>query len=152
MAFIRTDEDLIAEIQPVVDGLWYRVVEAKQAKTRGTLHVAVVIYNRDGVSVDGCAQVSRTLMPRLEVLLDSSDISLEVGSPGIDRKIKHNREFEIFTGRGITVLDRESGEWKGGVIVSADGKTLVLRASGKESSIPYDNIQKAKLDEAQEVE
>lgn len=151
MAVIRTDEDLIAELEPVVDGLGFRIVEAKQARVRGTLHVAVVIYGPDGVSVDACAQVSRTLMPRLELLFSTQDIALEVGSPGIDRKIKDNREFEIFTGRGVQVLLIDSDEWIGGTIDAVDALSVTISGGFGSRSVPFEKIQKAKLDEAQEV-
>lgn len=151
MALIRTEEDLIAELAPVVEGLGYRIVEAKQAKVRGTIHVTLVIFSAGGVSVDGCADVSRTIMPRLELLFGSSEISLEVGSPGIDRTIKNNREFEIFSGRGVRMLLRDTGDWVSGVIRGVDGENVEIDGEAGTRSVPLTNIQKAKLDEAQEV-
>ena len=151
LAFIRTDEDLIAELSPVVEGLGYLIVEAKHARMRGTTHVTLVIYRSDGVTVDGCADVSRTVLPRLSILFDTQDVALEVGSPGIDRKIKHNREYGIFIGRGVQVLLRDTADWFGGVIRSADDSIVEIEGAAGPRAVAYDQIQKAKLDEAQEV-
>lgn len=57
-----------------------------------------------GVGIDKCEEFSRAV----EVVLDEKDIiakeySLEVSSPGVDRKLKSEREFLYYKGREVDV-------------------------------------------------
>jgi ribosome maturation factor RimP len=86
-------------------------------------------------------------MPRLEVVLDSRDISLEVSSPGISRTIKYFREFSIFQGRKIRLMEAGENDWIEGTIVSADEQKMVLRGAAGERSYTREEITKAKISE-----
>lgn len=79
------------------------------------------------------------------------DADLEVCSPGTDRKIRDNREYTIFRGRGIRIL-RKSGEWIRGRIADAEDGTVVITAGGSRSVVPMGDIKRAFLDEQQEVQ
>ena len=62
------------------------------------------IDREGGVDIDSCEAFSRAV----EEELDKADIisgaySLEVSSPGVDRKLKKEREFEYYKGREVEV-------------------------------------------------
>lgn len=62
------------------------------------------IDRENGVDIDTCEAFSRAV----EVILDEADIidggySLEVSSPGVDRKLKKEREFLYYIGREVEV-------------------------------------------------
>ena len=139
------------QIEEVVQGVGFRIVELHSSVIKGRTHVNLVVYRPEGVSIDDCAEVHKTLRPRLELLLDDRDVAIQVASPGIDRTIKDNAEFAVFTGRGVSILSRETGEWFGGIVGDAGEREVEVRASEETRRIPYADIQKAKLDYTQEV-
>ncbi|HUX11872.1 MAG TPA: ribosome assembly cofactor RimP [Spirochaetia bacterium] len=150
LSVVRSEEGLLEALEPVVQGLGYLIVDLQYSRVRGTFHVNLVIHRPEGVSVQGCVDVSRTIHPRLEILLDSQDIYLEVTSPGIDRKIRQAREYAIFAGRGIGIWLKD-GTFLGGVIASCDESSVLIDTISGNTHILYGQIQKAKLDDTQEA-
>lgn len=138
------------EIEALIAGMGFALVELRIGRTRGLSHVSIVIYRSEGVGIDECAAVSRNVYPRLRLLEELKDISLEVTSPGIDRVFKDTCEYALFRGRGVRVLLSGTGEWTGGIIDRAERETLYLRNAGRVREIPFASIRKAKLDSAEE--
>ena len=136
---------------PIVEGLGFRVVELSIGVANGRTQVALVIYRQNGVGIDDCAQVHRTLLPRLELLMSNRDVALQVMSPGIDRVFKDWTEFGVFVGRGVTVLLRDDEAWISGVISRATDSEVELTGADGARVVPYSDIQKARLDYSQEV-
>lgn len=147
-----------SDCAPLVSGLGYDLVSLKVIPQNGNIRVTAVISNHvDGgaicsIGINDCAKVHRALLPRLEALLDSQDIYMEVTSPGTERVIKNGAEFSLFVGRDVKVWDSEISDWVSGKIVSADQEKLVLESSMEGSTtenlnqeIPYSRISKAKL-------
>jgi ribosome maturation factor RimP len=142
---------LAENVTPIVEGLGFRVVELNTAVVSGRTHVTLVIYSAAGVGIDECAIVHRTVLPRLEVLMNDRDVALQVASPGIDRVLKDWHEFEIFTGRGVRILSRGQEEWTSGVVQKAGDQEVELAGPSGVTTVRYAEIQKAKLDYTQEV-
>ena len=136
---------------PIVEGLGFRVVEFSVAKVSGRAQVALVIYRESGIGIDDCAQVHRTLLPRLELLMNDRDVALQVMSPGIDRVFKSWTEFGVFVGRGASVLLRDNEAWISGVISRATESEVELTRADGARVIRFSDIQKARLDYSQEV-
>ena len=72
---------------------------------------------------------------------------MELSSPGMERNIKNAAEFPFFVGRKIRVWDKEKTDWVGGVLVSADEKSVVLKMEESEETktVSLENIAKAKF-------
>ena len=138
------------DCEPVASGLGYSLVELRIFRTNGTVQVKIAITHKDpavtiGIGVDDCAKVHRLLLPRLEALLQSQDVYMEVTSPGLERNIKNAAEFAFFIGRYVKVYDVSVSDWVSGKITSADEKSLTLKTEDTERSILYEQISKAKL-------
>jgi len=69
---------------------------------------------------------------------------LEVSSPGLERVIKSRTEYELFTGRGVSVL--AAGERQEGIIAGVTEDSLLLDCKGERKIIKFEQIRKAKLD------
>jgi ribosome maturation factor RimP len=138
-------------VTPIVEGMGFALVELRHNRSRRQNHVSVVVYRPQGVGVEDCAAMSRTLYPRLELIEGLEDLRLEVSSPGLDRVIKSFEEFGIFKGRGVRVLRVGCDDFLPGIIVEVTGETLVLRARGETIEIRRADIRKARLDSAEEV-
>ena len=145
-----TAKALRDQVGPIVEGAGYRIVELSSGVVKGRPHVNLVVYRPEGVSIDDCAEMHRTLLPRIELLLDNRDVAMQISSPGIERTFKDPSEFAVFVGRGVQILHRDDG-WIGGCIVSATGTEAEIRADGGVRRFAFADIQKAKLDYTQEV-
>jgi ribosome maturation factor RimP len=143
-------ETVRKEVEPIVKGMGFSLVELTVARLKGATRVGVVIHSPSGVGIDECSEVSRLLFPRLETLETIeglSGVSLEVSSPGIERVMKSSEEYPLFQGRGIMLLMAGETEWIGGVLEKAENGVLALRAGGKLTEFPFSSIRKARLDQ-----
>ncbi len=142
---------LRSQVDDLVSGLGFSIVEIAHSVVKGRSHVNLVVYRPEGITIDQCAEIHRTVMPRLELVMDDRDVALQVSSPGIDRVIKDASEYSVFAGKGVRVLRRSTNEWCAGVIVGAGDSSLEMRCGTDTVTVAYDDIQKAKLDYSQEV-
>lgn len=140
------------DCSPLVDGLGYVLVALSVVPQNGTIRVTAAISRADGeaaIGIDDCARVHRALLPRLEAVLGSQDIYMEVTSPGTERSIRNAAEFALFRGRMACVWEREAADWVSGRISDSDGESLTLEVAHGDSAelrvVPYARISKAKL-------
>lgn len=138
------------DCEPIVRGLGYALVELRVFRTNGTVQVRAVIAHADttdvsGIGVNDCAKVHRVLLPRLEALLQSPDIYMEVTSPGTERLIKNAAEFVFFKDKYVKVYDTAQSDWVSGKIVALTANELTLDINGTERGFPLEKIAKAKL-------
>ncbi|MCM1320789.1 MAG: ribosome maturation factor RimP [Bacteroides sp.] len=152
LEYIALDElPYYKECSPLVSGLGYALVELRLSKSKTQHNVSAVIARADpssaeAVGVNDCAKVHRLLLPRLEALLHSQDVFMEVMSPGMERNIKNAAEFVFFTGKSVRVWSKDINDWIPGKIVSSGPRSVVLDTAEKGTlTIPYEQIAKAKL-------
>ena len=103
------------------------------------------------VSVDDCANVSRDVSAILDVeeAIDHHFI-LEVSSPGLDRPLRHERDYRRFAGRLAKIVVAEAvdnqkhfaGRLHG---LERDG-VVIETAPGKRHVLPLSLIKRANLD------
>jgi ribosome maturation factor RimP len=92
-------------VTKTVAGLGYELVELERT-AGGTLRVTIDFPWRPGdeksVNVEDCERVTRQLQYTLEV--EEVDYKrLEVSSPGIDRPLRHEQDFERFAGEVVDI-------------------------------------------------
>ncbi len=139
------EETICSIVEPVIVALGFTPVEIKIRQVKGTLHIHLVLYRKEGISIDDCTEVHKTILPRIEAITGERDLHLEVSSPGIDRVLKNNSEFTIFAGSTVKVLTKPNDDWYYGRILSADENTVLLSTEEGEEKIAFENIKKAKL-------
>lgn len=104
-----------------------------------------------GVTHSDCELISH----QVGVILDVEDVvpgagyTLEVSSPGVERKLKTARDFERFTGQKARVVLRSPVEnrrrWEG-TLAGITGRVITLEASpGKLIDFPLDEVEQANL-------
>jgi ribosome maturation factor RimP len=133
------------DCEPLVSGLGYILVELVVFRRQADWQIKIVITSKENVGIADCSKVHRAIMPRLEALLNTQDMYVEVASPGLDRVLKNATEFSVFTGKQVKVWNTDISDWMQGTIVSADTVSVRLRAETGETDIPYTKIAKAKL-------
>ena len=147
-------EAVFNEIREIVNKSGFEIVDVKVGKTSGMTKVTLIIYKKTGVSLKDCEEVSRIVLPRIEMLEMLNEVSLEVSSPGIDRVIKNRDEYRIFMGRGVKIFLKDRDTPLVGVINEYvnDKNTLELKRGADIIKIDIDKIRKAKLYDYEEVE
>jgi ribosome maturation factor RimP len=142
---------LEALIAPSLDAMGYELVRVQlQGKQRMTLQI--MAERKDGamMTVDDCADISRSL----SALLDVEDpitgaYTLEVSSPGIDRPLTRAKDFEQWAGFEAKLESSQAVDGR----KRFRGKLLGLDAAGNvrlvietgEVSIPMADVRGAKL-------
>ena len=105
----------------------------------------VYISKKGGVSLDECAKLSEVLSPILDVQPPcAGEYSLEVSSPGLERKLFKAQHFELSVGEKVVlVLDDKSKIV--GELISISGEIITLRdKNGDKKEIALSQIKKAK--------
>ncbi len=116
-------------------------------KTPGVV-VRVTLDAADPLGVDRLADMSR----RLSRLLDQEDpissaYTLEVSSPGLERKLRRPRHYEKSVGRAVKVKTKapvDGDNSHRGVLVQADENGFVVDVNGSERTIAYGDVVTAR--------
>ena len=126
------------------------LVDVEVTRPRGPGLLRVVVDSRVGdgrVSIERCASISR----ELSTLLDAADVMpgayrLEVTSPGLDRVLARERDFEAAVGKELRVQTRRPIEGRKrfrGRLTSFDAGVLKMSVDGDLALIPFDEVEKA---------
>ena len=119
----------------------------------GGKHRVVRIYidKPTGVTHGDCEFISQDVGTILDVedVVPGDSYTLEVSSPGVERKLSRPRDFERFSGQKIKVVLREPVEkqrrWEG-VLSAFDGTKVTLEpAPGRTVQFDLNQIEKANL-------
>jgi len=140
---------LRAQLEEILKGLGFRLVELTVSRHRGSVQVRIVIYNGTSISTDDCSKAHRAITPRLELAFTGSDIYIEVSSPGINRLIKNGVEFTHYLDREIRCYCTDISDWVAGILETVDEKGIVLKTEEGAVRLEFDIIAKAKLAEDQ---
>lgn len=142
----RRVEEIATEI---IERHGLSLVDVEYKKESGEWVLRIYIYKPEGVNIDDCEVVSN----EVEELLDEIDIIpgsylLEVSSPGLERRLKKEREFRLFAGRQVSIHTylpvNGKKDFKGLLNGMNDGKVEVLSSDGP-VAIPLEAISKARL-------
>jgi ribosome maturation factor RimP len=143
------DDLVVGIVRKAIESTTYEVIDVK---IDGRRHVRAWIDKEpDGVSVQSCAEVSRTVKHALqEQGIDAGAFHVEVQSPGLDRLLTRDKDFVRFAGSIVVVhLLQKRGDrrkYKGKLIGLRDGKVVVHDESTMdEVSIGRDEIAEARL-------
>lgn len=90
--------------------------------------ITVEIDHADGVWIEDCAKLSQYIEDHLN--RDEEDYELEVGSAGLGQPFKVARQYEIFVGEPVEVLDAD-GKKTRGVLKSVSGHDFIVTVSEK---------------------
>ena len=144
-----------AIVEPVLDGLGYRLVRVRVSATSGCT-VQIMAERPDGTMlIEDCEAASRALSPVFDVE-DPIDreYRLEVSSPGIDRPLVRRSDFERHAGHEMKVemaVALEGRKRFRGVLLGVEGEAARLRrkdaAEGEETDVllPIADMAEARL-------
>jgi len=106
---MKLDDELTRQLEALVKARGLELLAVETAGNARHLTLRLVIDAPGGVTVDHCASVSR----EASALLDVEDpfegrYTLEVTSPGVERKLYSEADYRRFAGRVVKVRMRPS--------------------------------------------
>lgn len=141
---------------PILTAMGLELVDIEFGRVGRDAVLRLFIDKDGGITLDDCADFSRELSLILDVEdTISCNYSLEVSSPGLDRPLKKQSDYERFTGRLVKVrtyepLPDDSGNKRktflGKLDGLVDGAVKITLAEGQTASIPLERIAKANLE------
>ena len=116
-------------------------------RDRGRI-VRIVVDAPDSLGVDQIADLSRGLSR----LFDQHDLipgayTLEVTSPGLERKLRRPQHYRKSLGRDVTVKTQkpvDGSRRHRGALVRADDRSFVIDTEGGKRHIDYDDVASAR--------
>ena len=112
--------------------------------------IEVFIYSVDDVNIDITTRLNKQLNRLIEDLgFEKGSFDMIVSSPGIERKLKSFRHFELSVGELIKVklLNPINNVYTfEGDLISIDEKNIVLKADMTEIKINISKIKNAKIE------
>ncbi|MFA5006945.1 MAG: ribosome maturation factor RimP [Candidatus Izemoplasmatales bacterium] len=126
-------------IAPAVTRMGYELYDVEFAKERKVLILRVTIDKPEGIDIDDCVAVSDVLNPLLDQLDPvQGDYSLEVTSPGAERRLRNLAEIQASIGRFVHVV--HDGVKTEGVLEAADAENITLKVGSKPAVIPTPTV------------
>ena len=142
---------LQSDIQSLVASLGLELYDtAVVNEGEETIYRVSVISNtvedgkRKGISLDECVELTHLISPLLDVTPPvSGEYRLEVGSPGIERKLTTLDHFKKSIGENIALVLGEKEKLRAN-LRKVEGKSLTFFKDEEEIVIAFDDVKKAK--------
>jgi len=150
--------------QRVAESLALELIEVEMRGGGKGRTLRIIIDKPGGVTHDDCANLSREVSAILDVedTVAGGGYTLEVSSPGLDRKLQKPADFERFTGSMVKLMTREpvnnNRHFQGRLQSFANGRLMldIAQVSKKKQKkmgtgqaqqveIEFANIEKANL-------
>ncbi len=136
-------------VTPILAGLSIELVDIEYVKEGSNWFLRVYIDKEGGVDIEDCGAVSEKLSKRLDEVDPIPDAYfLEVSSPGIERPLKKEKDFQWSIGKRVQVKTQEPIEDTKifeGTLTVFDNGMLTIEEDEKSYQIPYDKVESARL-------
>ncbi|MBN1623680.1 MAG: ribosome maturation factor RimP [Clostridia bacterium] len=108
---MRIDKAVNELIKETVIENGFELVDVEFKKETDGMYLRIYIYSREGISIDDCVKIHRLIDPMIDENIDiEGSYTLEVSSPGYDRKFKYKEDFERYMGETVEVRLYKSNE------------------------------------------
>lgn len=152
-----TPEERVGQIaDELLASLGMELVEIEYKREGRAMVLRVYVDKPGGVNLDDCADVNR----ELSAILDVEDVVpgrylLEVSSPGLNRPLKTEADYQRYAGRLVKIRTRlltpdDKGNMRktffGELLGLSDGSVRMKLKEGQTASLPLAGIAKANLE------
>ena len=147
---MATREETIRKIvEPVVAALGFQLWGIEyMGQGRHTL-LRIYLDKEGGINIEDCAEASRHISSILDVEDPiSSEYTLEVSSPGLDRVLFTLEQMKQYAGSTVKLRLRENFEGRrnySGILKDVLNDELVVQAGDSEYVFPYELVEKANV-------
>ena len=138
-------------VEEVVEGQGYELVDVELKGAGNQSVVRIFIDKPDGVSLKDCELISH----QVGTVLDVEDLipfsyTLEVSSPGLDRKLVKESDYTRFEGKLAKIQTRiplqHQRVFRGRLRGFQEGKIILELSKGDMLEIPLDVIKESRLE------
>jgi ribosome maturation factor RimP len=146
-------QEIIQNLEPIltkaVNDIGVEIVDMEFQKEQGRLIFRIFVDTKDGVTHETCRLVNDIVEP----IMDQEDLIkepyyLEISSPGLERVIKKESDFERFKGNRVKVRSRDPVAGQKhftGILKGLENNEIVLELEDKTVRIPRSDTVKVRL-------
>lgn len=142
-------DDITGYIEPILVKGQYELVDIEFVKEGPMYYLRIYVDKEGGITVEDCVTITRELNP----ILDEKDpiepaYMLEVSSPGLDRVLKREKDFEKFKGEMVDVKVYEAIDKKKHFIaklISKENEVITIEDEGVEIKLDMKNVAVIRL-------
>ena len=140
-------------VTPIVNEIGLELVDIEYVKEGREWFLRVYIDKDNGVDIEDCGIVSEKLSEKLDAIDPiPHNYFLEVSSPGAERPLKKDKDFEKSIGKNVFIKTYEPIDGEKafeGILTQFDGETVTvevkIKTRKKTMVIPYDKVANARL-------
>lgn len=144
------EEKLVALIEPAIKALGCELVQVRYVPGKANGILRILLDKPGGVSLDDCEEASHTVSDILDVADPiPGHYSLEMSSPGINRPLTKQEDFERFAGQKVyleTKTPLDGRKRLRGILKGCVQDKVVVETEKNEIDIPIELLVKARLD------
>jgi len=142
-------KEVTALIEPILDEMEIELVDIEYLSEQGRWILRIYVDESGGITLDTCARVSREIADLIEVKdIFHQEYVLEVSSPGLNRRLKKEKDFERAVGKNMKirmVIPLEGQRNFRGSLQSFQDGILCLSVKDDLILLPYGDVEKANL-------
>ena len=147
--YSKTEKTVLDMVNPIAEQNGCFVYDVEYVKEGNSWFLRVYVDREGGITIDECEAISR----ELSSVLDKNDpISnnyfLEVSSPGIERKLRQEKHFEMYKGKMVDIgLYKAHNGSKNicGELAGLEGDEVSVDLEGEKFSIRLNETTYVKL-------
>ena len=136
-------------IRPVVEGLGCELWGIEHLSMGRHSTLKIFIDSPNGVDIEDCARISRQVSSLLDVEDPvSGEYTLEVSSPGLDRRLFRLEQYPDYVGQLLQVRLKRPFEGKRkmtGQLRGVEDDEVVLGFEDEEVILPFEEIERANV-------
>jgi ribosome maturation factor RimP len=146
-------EKIISQIRGLIEPLCEAEgIELVHIEYRGEASgriLRIYIDTAEGVTIDDCVRINRQVGDILDIYLENTgSYNLEVSSPGPNRPLSNQNDYERFIGRQAKISTTQPIDGQKnfkGVLAGISAESVKLSVEGTILSIPFKEIARAQL-------
>ena len=143
------EEKIEKLVEPKIVNLGYELYDVQYVKEGKDYFLRIFIDNSNGISLEDCEKVNNAITDLLD---DANYIKqqylLEVSSPGLERPLKKEKDFERFVGKKIKIISKnkiQDSRNVEGYLVKFENEVVFLDIDNEVYEIRFEDIKKANL-------
>jgi len=142
-------KEVCALIEPILDEIEIELVDIEYLFEQGRWILRIYVDKSGGITLDHCTRVSREIDDLIEVKdIFHQGYVLEVSSPGLNRRLKKEKDFQRAVGKDMKIRMATPFEgqrnFRGNLQSFKDG-ILCLSVKDDLILLSYGNVEKANL-------
>lgn len=150
----KSTKNIVSQVSealtPVINELGYEVWDIEYVKEGADYFLRFTIDSDEGINIEDCEKVHRTIDPLLDELDPIEDAyNLQVSSPGLERDVKYDWHYEVLIGEKLELRLYAPFENTGkktftGILKAFEDGKITLAEGENEYIIPLEAVSKAK--------